>query len=343
MNVSESIDFYAWLFQESESPHWKIMFCDDNNKITYEIPVGVLVYFVLNRVNRIKDDGQIDFSKYADILDANTVHQPYTKDEWLHYYDELLDLIEHKSEMHPAEKARAYRVYSQFAYYLLNNFDFDEWIDFAETCEIPAKITNPNYKLYDVIKWCGNSCDENGTPYISYWIKGFEYLFILDLWELLYNPNANLEIKKCKYCNDFFYSLVKQRKYCCDCREQKQYNKIKNDEQKKDEAKRLCKLICDILYKRNPTGKGYQDFLNENQYHKARLKGEIVKANSNYPDIKTKEEYLQWLIEYHERIKIRKGRKNGKTDEASERDGSDHEGIGQTKETVPSDDNPWME
>ncbi len=343
MNTLESSDFYAWLSQNSESPHWKLTFCNDESMQAFQIPVGVIVYFVLNRVNRIKDDGQIDFSKYADVLDGDAVHQPYHKDEWLQYYHNLIELIEHKSEIHPAEKARAYRVYSQFAYFLLNNFDFDEWIDFAETCEIPAKITNPNYKLYDVIKWCGNSCNENGTPYISYWIKGFEYLFILDLWELLYNPNAKIQIKKCKHCGDFFFSLVKQRKYCCDCTEPKQFNKIRNQEQQKDEAKRRCKLICDILSKRVDENEAYRAFLDENQYHKDRVKRKEVEINPNYPDITTEEEYLQWLIEYHERIKIRKGQTNGKTDETCERDRSNHEGIGQTKEALPSDDNPWME
>lgn len=322
MILSNDNAFFSYLSLYSTMPHWKLMFPYDNeNNKLYEIPVGAIVYFILNRVKMIKDDGQIDYSKYASIMDIEIDHKPYDREKWLRFYYDLIYLIDQKTEMPKPEKYRRYRIYNQFAFFLLNNYDFDEWISFAEDCETSGEITNPNYNLSDVIEWRGYRNTEDGTPYSSFWVKGFEYLFILDLWELLYNPNVEIKIKKCKYCDLFFFTNTNQRKYCCDCSESKQYNKIRNEEQKKDEAKRLCKLISDILYKRDPRGAEYQSFLNENQYYKNRLKGKNVESNPNYKDISTEDEYKQWLTEYHEKIKVRKGHIYGKTNETCKRNG----------------------
>lgn len=316
----ESVDFYAWLSQDTTSQHWKLMFCSDENKEQQTIPVGYIVYSVLNRVNKIKDDGQIDFSEYPDIFDIDKdVDFPlYKKDEWLKYYNDLIRLIKHSSELSFNEKEKIHKIYGQFAYFLFNNFDFGEWIDFAETCDTSAEITNPYYAIYDVIKWCGNSIDESGVTYNSYWVKGFEYLFILDLRELLYNPHYNeIKIKKCEYCGDFFFTFVNQRKYCFDCSDLDKKNKIRYYERKNDKAKHRCKQICDMLSKRNDNGVAYRLFLDENQYHKNRIKGKSDEVDPDYPDIKTEKEYLRWLNEYHEKIKIRKGKADGETIETS--------------------------
>lgn len=317
------------------------MFPQDEDEEMHEIPVGFIVFCVLNRVNRIRDDGYIDFSEYIKNTEQLIEYHPYDKKAWDEYYNKLIDLIEQKSEMASPEKYRMYKIYNQFAYFLLNGYDFDEWICFANTCEHSGEIINSNYKLSDVIEWRGFIADKDGTPYIGYWVNGFEYLFMLDLWELLYNSNIDIKIKKCQYCCDFFITNVNQRKYCFEC--DKQSNKIKNEKQKSFESNRWNKKIRDILYKRNETGSVYRDFLNESQYYRDRLKGKPIEVNPNYKKILTEEEYIQWLKEYHEQILIRKRAKHGETNETCERNGSNHEGIGQTQEALSSDDHPWME
>ena len=85
-------------------------------------------------------------------------------------------------------------------------------------------------------------------------------------------------------------------------------------------------MICDILYKRDETSTEYRAFLDENQYYKDRLKGKPVNVNQNYRNISTEKEYIQWLAEYHEKIKVRNTHKRGTSNETYKRHGNEHKG-----------------
>jgi hypothetical protein len=66
-------------------------------------------------------------------------------------------------------------------------------------------------------------------------------------------------------------------------------------------------------------------------------------ANIKYDkSIKTEDDLIKWLIRIHSGM-TRKKVQNGKTDEKSERYGSNNESVRQTQETVPSDDNSGLE
>lgn len=328
MIIQNENAFFAYLSLYYDKPHWKFFFPYENG--VYELPVGVIVFFFLNRINRIKDDGQMDFSKYDSRIVKQIKAKNYDKEVWHSCYDELISVLENLSVMDESEKYRAYKIYCQLAYFLVNNFDWQEWMFGVKSVNKTDEIINTNYKLSDVILFRGNRIDMKGLPYACYEVAGFEYLFILDLWEMMFNPKAEILVKQCKYCKDFFFTNTNQRKYCSDCTEPKQYNRIKNAKQKKDESKRYCKLITDILYRRDERGTELQAFLNENQYYKDILKGRQVEPNSDYQDIKTEAEYLSWLKKYHAMIKRKRGRKHGETDETSKRNGSDHESQGKT-------------
>lgn len=332
--------FFAYLSLYSNEPFWKILF--PNTQETSKLPVGVIVFFILNQINRIKDDGQIDVSVYADLIPKESAPEFYEVEKWRACYDGLLSILEHLSDMEQSEKYRAYQKYSQLAYFLFNNFDWEEWASFADNCEKPAEVVNTNYDLSDVIVFRGKRIDENGLAYSCFKVAGFEYLFLLDLWELMFNPNASILVKQCVYCKDFFFTITNQRKYCSVCSESKQYNKIKNAKQKEKETKRYYKLITDILRNRDEIGEELRAFQNENQYYKDVLKGKNVESKPDYLDIRTETEYLDWLRDYHKRIQRKRGRKHGKTNEASKRNGSDHKGNGQTQKAISGDGNTGM-
>lgn len=321
MNDCNENAFFAYYSLYSDYPHWRFWF--HHSKEVAQLPIGVIVFYFLNRINRVKGDGQIDFSKYVDLIPKDFDHVHYDVNIWRVCYDNLLEILEHLSGMKESEKHRAYKKYCQLAYFLVNNFDWEEWVSYADSCEKADEIVNKNYKLPEVIAFRGNRVDTNGTPYACYEVAGFEYLFILDLWELMFNPNAKIIIKQCEHCSDFFFTITNQKKYCFDCSEPKKYNRIKNAKQKKDESKRIYKLITDIFYRRDEKSPELQAFLNENQYYKDILNGKKVEPNPEYLNIQSKEEYLSWLKAYHASLIRKRGRKNGKTNETSERNGSD--------------------
>lgn len=338
MIINDDNAFYAYLSLYSDKPHWQIGF--PNEVEVHKLPVGAIVFIFLNRIKRIKEDGRMDFSMYEPHIAEEMKTEIFDQEVWYTCYDEMIQIIENRFEMNADERYRAYKTYCQLAFFLVVNLDWDEWISFAESCKKTYEINCPYYIYTDVIVSRGNRVDIKGLPYECYEVAGFEYLFILDLWELLFNPNVESRVKQCPNCHEFFYTTTNQQKYCLDCKEKKKYNRIKNDKQKEDEAKVLSKRISDILYRREKAmmtrdgneypSQEYQDFLDENQYYKDVLKGRQVESNPDYQDIKTEAEYLSWLKKYHAMIKRKRGRKHGETDETSKRNGSDHESQGET-------------
>ena len=349
--------FLAFLPVSSELPVWELQFdinAPNLSENTYSIDVGMLVWFVIKRVNMIQFDGSMDFSEYNKIL-GNTFNKyqyMYSKAEWKNYSNNLLNIIKKRNKMTPQEKFRQYKIYRLFAFFLLNEgMDFEDWLDYTKELNT-NEINYPMFNFSDAIIWKDNVL-RNDILYRAYEIKGMEYLFMLDLWELLFNKNTSLEIKQCQHCGNYFKPSYGQMRYCDKCREPHQYKKIKNEEVKEDEAKRISKQIRDLLFKRYDNKKGtieesiahneYTSFLNEDQYHKDVLKGKAVEKKDEYLEITTEEEYLSWLKDVHAQKQRKRGRKNGKTNETSKWDGSDNESIGQATETVPSDDNSGLE
>ena len=111
MYVDNENGFLVYLSLYSDDPHWRFWFHHTNEFA--RLPVGVIVFYFLNRINRMKDDGQMDLSKHFIHITEDTDYTIYDTETWRTCYDELIAILDHLSEMSVSEKHRAYKIYCQ--------------------------------------------------------------------------------------------------------------------------------------------------------------------------------------------------------------------------------------
>ena len=308
---NECINANLSLFDKD--PHWKLYFPQDG---VYKLPVGGIVYIYLNQIKKIKSDVSMDLDNIA----KKSLKENLDNQYWDKCFDDIVCAINNLSKFSASEKNWIYKKYSQLAFFMINDLAWDEWEAVCDDfMDRPDKITASyyNYSFSEKIVFLGNHVLDD-SPYASFKIAGLEYLYILDFWELLFNPHEKTRTLQCSCCGMFFYAGTNnQRKYCPDCKDNK-YSKIKYINHKKDETKKYAKKIGDILSRRKrmmtesryeyPSDE-YNEFVLENQYYKDIIKGKDVERKPEYKNIQTKEEYLTWLKNKHASLIRKRGRK----------------------------------
>lgn len=150
-----------------------------------------------------------------------------------------------------------------------------------------------DYVLYD---------DENATGGYIYKTNDWEYLFCLDLFQVLVVGSAG-KCNICKRCGSIYFSASGKSVYCRECREEP--NKIRSENRKNNKARYLHKQILDrLLYLYDKDSCEYIDFKEESNYYWALCQKKKPENTKGYSEkIKTEADYMAWLEKKHEEFK----------------------------------------
>lgn len=313
---------------------WILIFDDE----ICEIEFGRIVMSWLNQINPLKPDNNNVVENL--ITEINCKASPdeanRRSESWKKHYDSIVDFIMKKHIKSQDELMSFYKKYRYLAHYYFSSLSFEAFGDVPPHVKKPSEIgeyTIVNNQLYQIIT-----------------VYGFTNLFVLDLRELLFNNNAKYKIKQCKKCKTFFRTSKKNRDYCIDCQKSKEdYAKeYRNSITNKLKKSILTKLKTNKKFANEEGDKKTEEFMKAFEYYR----DIVVKGTSSHTEpsdcdhtIITKEDFIKWLVEFEKEVRVynKEVQKNGETNETCERNGSDHEGIGQTQEALSSDDHPWME
>lgn len=349
-NMDNPLIVYKSLY--TTPPHWQFYDSSDDSaqSSVWVVEAGRIILSILNQINPLKYNGDDEASLLTDdILFDNTNTLSYDhnfhkdigyiekgkeeeykleheknhddnsvdndeysgfnrgKFEYLKHYNILVNVIAERESTDPKTLFNIYNIYKNFALCYLNDQPFEEK---------PINDTSPSGK--SPIKMIGNRIGSNGIQYEAFKLNGYGEFFALDLWELLFNPNISIIIKQCKNCGDFFRVTSKKFVYCSECRKIK--DKINNKRYRQDPVYRLKKSIIEKIdrnkaFKDKPYLK--EEFYCECQYYQDIIENGYsqIKCLPTYRnDIKTKEDLINWLEEYEDKIRIYK-KKISKFDE----------------------------
>ncbi len=140
-----------------------------------------------------------------------------------------------------------------------------------------------------------------GKVYVA---RDYGDTFSFDLLRIL-QGRVEKKIHLCPRCSSLFYSNDSKKRYCPDCRQEK--NKIRQEKRMENPARKIHKNIIDSL--RNTYGGGtvLDEFITESNYYWECVQGKQVSPHPGYDDnIQTKEDYLKWLEDYQAKIRKRK-------------------------------------
>ncbi|MCM1220018.1 MAG: hypothetical protein NC548_36565 [Lachnospiraceae bacterium] len=144
--------------------------------------------------------------------------------------------------------------------------------------------------------------ESGDVPTECFEFQEFFDIFILDLWEFLFNPACrNKKLLKCENCGSLFYSSNNQAKYCDICRQPEIMGKIRYKNRKKNTVRNLHHDIVTKLYsagngKEKSPNEISNAFLEESNYYWDIVQGKEVTPNPLYQEhIKTESQYKKWL------------------------------------------------
>ena len=164
-------------------------------------------------------------------------------------------------------------------------------------------------KEKDFIEFCGHTFFHDAKiPCEHYKTKNHSDIFILDLWEFLFNSQIP-KINVCKECGLLFVSNNTNATYCNICK--KAMNQIRYRNRKENKERFLHKQIIDFLYSIDETKSLSNEFLNESNYYWDIVCGKEVETNNMYNEkITSNEQYYEWLLKKRSQYKKR-GKNNG--------------------------------
>lgn len=167
--------------------------------------------------------------------------------------------------------------------------------EYAKTL-LHNKVSNGvfrDYVLYD---------DKNVTGGYIYKTNDWEYLFCLDLFQVLVVGSAG-KCNICKRCGSIYFSTSGKSVYCQKCREEP--NKIRSENRKNNKARYLHKQILDrLLYLYDKDSCEYIDFKEESNYYWALCQKKKPENTNGYSEkIKTEADYMSWLEKKHKEFK----------------------------------------
>ena len=319
---------------EPECPKWILKEFNGMWQIR-ECGLGGIVFQTLNTINSILENKNSD--DYPPSPNTKELVDKSQNDKtWSKYFNGLKDTILRSRTI---DKEKLFELYEIFKMYPLAFFYKETFTEIIENTKKEPYQTNNLIQFigYELHKYKGKllKCEK-------FYVTDLPALFVLDLWEVFFNDNVSP--KACAQCGDFFMAKSGKNLYCDDCNTKDAQNKRKYKQRHGNEIQRLRQRIYELLVY---YGLDTKEFLNEVNYHQKRIYNKSVEYNPKYDNsIKTDDDLQKWLekkkaelMGYNKRKKVQ----NGKTDEASKRHGSDNQSVGQTQETVPSDDNAGLE
>ncbi len=319
---------------EKGKSHWLIYQFDEKTKKQEYIgiiPFGRIVYIYLNKIKDIKmnQESNIDFINidvYDDLNDRVIVEVPKIDfndvdyKDWLAFSTSLTEMINSKDDLIITrnELFEDYERTKYFAYIYTNRKLFDHDI-LDEIIESDNAIEFRDYT--SIVKILGCRCLENGLIYTLFSVEDYETLFMLDLWEVLFNTDVTLKFKMCNDCGSCFECNDNRTRYCPDCRTEKRTGVRRYNQRNNKPIARLRKLIQDYLGQKLNWALNKQrydekselvlrirqqltDFHNEVYYYLDLLNGNEQVYNSKYDNsIDTYEKLEKWLENYYAKIK----------------------------------------
>lgn len=319
---------------DGKGSQWIILDADD----TIEIEFGRIALVWINQIYPFKPDNfNVIEQLIAELNSASPTTDSKGKQKlWRSHFDSIVEFLMNKHIKPQNVLFDFYKKYRYLAHYYFSSITFEEYKDIPSDFKKPSEIVG-----YTFIK---------NQPYQIIRVYGFTNLFILDFWELLFNNSVRYKIKQCKKCKEFFRTSAENRDYCVDCKKtnEEYAREYRNHPINKLRKSILAKLDLNKRFANEEGTEKTEKFKRDFEYYMDIVKSgktSLEKTEDCDNAIKTEEDLIKWLqkIEAEVREYNKEGLENGKTNETCERDRGDHEGIGQTKETLPSDNNPWME
>lgn len=320
---------------DGKGSQWIITDTDDD---IIEIEFGRIVLIWLNQINPLKPDSfNVVEQLIAEFNSTSPTNEPKRKKElWQSHYDSIIDFIMNKHIKPHDMLLDFYKKYKYLAHYYFSNIPFEEFTDVPSEFKKPTEIVG-----YTIMR---------NHPYQILRVYGFTNLFVLDLWELLFNNSAKYRIKQCKKCKQFFRTSAKNRDYCIDCQKlnEEYAQEYRNSPINKLRKSILAKLKTNKRFANEEGDKKIEKFKKDFKYYLEIVRyGETSLEEPEDCDktIKNEEDLIRWLKKNEAEVReySKEVLDNGKTNETSKRDRSNHKGIGQKEKTIPSDDNPWVE
>ena len=284
----------------------------DNDGIKIEF--GRITLIWLNSINPIKPDEKKNFENAIsnaiigdeDFKQLSNIVMNGRKDRtWKIHYDNMVEFILNKNIKTQDELLDFYKKYRYLAHYYFSGQPFMEYD------EIPSKEIKPSEIVdYTIIK---------EQPYQIIKVYGYTNLFVLDLWEFLFNERTRYKIKQCKKCHCFFRTSAKNRDFCIDCQK---LNEIYAEEYRNSPVNKLRKSIIAKLNSNNrfqneEGDKKREKFMSDYDYYMDIVKFGTSNCNkpTDYdPTIKNEEDFVKCLTHYEDDVREYKRRapKNGK-------------------------------
>ena len=296
------------VLKDLKNQKWIIYELTENNALNL-IGVedfGMITLHFLNLINRYCNKNNERYN-VSELVEMRVEYTEQDKKMWLNHYDELYNFILSLDKHNVSEKSAFLKKY--------------RFLGFASIRNIPLEKIYQIHQ-YEYIRRNKKVILTNGQALDSYTVMGFDYLFIMDLEELLYNPQLKIKIRKCQLCNDFFELGNRNTKKCLYCRDSSVSRRNYYRKRKADANLALWDKIYNTLNKRGFSEEN--SFVTESHYYEACINGEEVLPNPEYRNnIKTEDDYYQWLVETHNKI-LKKGGQNGKANKKGKRNGSNN-------------------
>ncbi len=262
-------------------------------QITLEF--GSIVFAFLNYINSIhpgEDDDAIDMQIHSRLKDKN-------RKMWKQHFEAMVYFIKNKKNKTVEERKKFCEEYQYLAHYILYGIEFTEGASLPkeERMSFPTIING-----YRVI---------NGERYQWLNVLGYQNLFVLDLWELLFNPKAKCSLVQCEKCSQIFQTTTKNKHYCAECQQSINYAADYRNN-------RINKLRKSIRSKLGVNNK-YEDegfellskFDNEYKYYYQIIKfgkTDLPQPENYDPKIKTEKDFLDWLMKKDDEVRVYKKR-----------------------------------
>lgn len=228
---------------------------------------------------------------------------------------ELTDAILAKDSMNLKER---YITYEMFKWFALEIDDYQSPIEDLREYKEYKKLLDTKivFNGYQILK--------DKKQYEVFKMPTAAFLFALDLWNIFFQEDMKLKFKNCACCNDFIGFSHDSQIYCPICKDiVNKNNKAENHKKRMEDP---IKRMKDRIMRRLTTTKKYayksrellNAFLSETAYIEARLNGKDMPFNPNYNnDVKTNDQYREWLRQYDDNTKIYKRNKDDQQSEVN--------------------------
>lgn len=314
----ENMHLYVYKPLYDRAGSWLLREDDKNGNISYsswkykEYFLHIMNSYKLMTSEHVREIvcnlGIVSKDELPDMLDD--------KNKWCESFEELLYYIDTtNSSVTLSEKLEIYNKYKYFGYYLFRQ-DYDSFEYFSVNKSERAKYEG-------IIRYlgAGTVIDENNDEILCdvYDVRLECFLFALDLFEVMFNPDDSFGFRECPICNRYFIlnrSAGRNAKYCTHCRaEKKNIKKIQYDNYVNQRPIRIRKNIINLLTEPNNYDEDeLQSFKYESHFYSCAVHGKKVKNSKYYSfskfkfkeyrkDIKTKDQYISWLEEKYKEYK----------------------------------------